>query len=181
MSQFPSGIPAVHTIHAGPTTLALLYRTFNDVQLLDPPVIAVCVLHLVWLSLLVRYRKSFLKSAFLFGVTCFLIAVAPDVNRFMSGHWVRFGFSENYFDQTQYFIVLLLLIPLSIQVIVFLLLLLVFDVFSDPQNVRPFAQLLVWIGYRLRPATDTIGRLWSKRRSLPRAVRWFRERFVRSK
>jgi hypothetical protein len=133
MLEFACGIPAFPVIETGPTITVLLYRTFTDVRLRDPPLVAFHLILALVFYLLLSYRKSVAKSTALFGLICLLIAATPSVNSFMRSHWASFLFSADYFDSTQLFIFLFFCAPLLIVAVVFLLLL-VIDAITETGN-----------------------------------------------
>jgi hypothetical protein len=146
--ELATGIPTVETIQTGPTIFAVFCRTFKDVRLVDPPLIALYSILAIWFGLLLYFRKSLAKSTFLFGTACVVIGLTPDINSYMRANWQNFRFSANYFDRTQFFIFLFLDAPLLAEVLIFLLLL-VIELFNETQRNGLVEHLLMRLKQKL--------------------------------
>ena len=106
--------PVIFEVTLGPSTSQLMLKMIKEMNYFQFPLIFIIAIHLFSFFCLFKYRNSLLIASIHFVLCCFFISLTNCVNEYLSIHWNRFFFKQNYFDPNCIFIFTFWTIPFSI-------------------------------------------------------------------
>ena len=142
----------VFDVEPGPSDLALILAQYHHVNYSDPPIIALLLFHVFWLGLFFWKCRNLLSMSLQFCISCYAIFLSDVINEFLSSRWSTFGFSRNYFDTANFFIVAFWTLPLSL--IAGFVILFLFSDLCQLLAVHRYFRAIVNINPRKKVKTD---------------------------